>query len=546
MSKKSIIRVYASEKADGLEEKILSNLSVAFDCSVELLDRQDINTKITAATACNMKALAGEGVGDAHSLYYGKSIMVSTGKNKNDDVFLPEELWKARHTPEDKPLNYEHDQDDVIGHITGNYCIDAEGSVLDDATKIDEVPETFHIVDPFVLYKEWKTEAKQKRMDQIIKEIPEGKRSVSMECILTNFDYMLVENDGTEKSIASIVQRKQNTSYLTKHLRIYGGTGIYEGKKVMRVLRNITFSGKGLVTKPANPSSVILTDVEDVTASEGLVYISTNENKESLMATENTFEKENTELKAELEKFKTSAREQEKTSLKAQADKFQAEAKTLSDENVKLKTELENTSKTLKEVSTAKAEYEVALAKLETEKKTALRLNTVSTSLGLETEKAHKIVASLAKLDDTEFDSFIKTQAEYEAEKVAAYKNAMGQGGSVPTSGGDPMSKGGVPLKGNKPTEPTPLAVMSTPGASQKFAGQVVNLAPGTKAQNLPAGVTASETVDPAEVVVEETVLENAEPVKTPALAASVIDNKVELRRQSIANYMSKGKKESK
>jgi hypothetical protein len=50
---------------------------------------------------------------------------------------------------------------------------------------------------------------------------------------------------------------------LTKHLRAYGGTGEYENYKVGRSLRGISFSGKGLVNKPANPRSIILQPEED-------------------------------------------------------------------------------------------------------------------------------------------------------------------------------------------------------------------------------------------------------------------------------------------
>ena len=56
-----------------------------------------------------------------------------------------------------------------------------------------------------------------------------------------------------------VLARNDNTAYLTKHLRAYGGSGEHEGYKVGRVLRNITFSGKGFVDKPANPDSIIFT-----------------------------------------------------------------------------------------------------------------------------------------------------------------------------------------------------------------------------------------------------------------------------------------------
>jgi uncharacterized coiled-coil protein SlyX len=60
-----------------------------------------------------------------------------------------------------------------------------------------------------------------------------------------------------------VVARNETSAFLTKHLRVYGGKGEYEGYKVGRLLRNISFSGKGLVNKPANPRSIILKTEED-------------------------------------------------------------------------------------------------------------------------------------------------------------------------------------------------------------------------------------------------------------------------------------------
>jgi hypothetical protein len=50
---------------------------------------------------------------------------------------------------------------------------------------------------------------------------------------------------------------------LTSHLRAYGGPGIFDDFRIGRVLRKITFSGKGFVDKPANPDSIIF-DKEDL------------------------------------------------------------------------------------------------------------------------------------------------------------------------------------------------------------------------------------------------------------------------------------------
>lgn len=527
------IKVYAEEKELGLEEVILANSSFACEFQLEIADEFDISRYKES-----IRATAGEAVGDDYTLHYLKSIMVSTGANKNDDVFLPAELWKARHTPEDKPFNYEHDQDDVIGHITANVCILDNGEVIPDDTQIDDLPEEFHILATSVLYKEWKTEEKQERMNEILADIKEGKRSVSMECILTNFDYLLIENEGSKKAIASIVPRKKNTAYLTKHLRIYGGTGMYEGKKVKRVLRDITFSGKGLVTNPANPKSIILNTI----ASADSVYNITSENKESSMA-ENLLEKENVELKAEVASLKATLKDNDQKVLTEAVASAKASVKELSDKNEKLEKDLANATASLKEVSTSKVELEAALAKIENENRINSRVNAVATSLSLDAEKAKVIVASLAKLDDEEFASYVKTQAEYEAEKMASY---MKQGGTPASTGGDPMSKGGVKVSGSKPTEPTPLKVYSTPGA-KTYDAFTVNLAKNTAPVNLPAGVTASVTVDPAEPNANVS-LDSVKPDGTPALAASVssVNEVVENRRRAIAAYMNKGKEEVK
>ena len=75
-----------------------------------------------------------------------------------------------------------------------------------------------------------------------------------MECLFPDFDYALANENGETK----IVKRDEESAFLTKHLRSYGGDGKYEDYKVGRLLRNLSFSGKGLVSKPANPRSVIL------------------------------------------------------------------------------------------------------------------------------------------------------------------------------------------------------------------------------------------------------------------------------------------------
>ena len=80
-----------------------------------------------------------------------------------------------------------------------------------------------------------------------------------MECFFNGFEYGLLNKATGEYKILS---RNDETAYLTKHLKAYGGLGEHEDYKVGRVLKNITFSGKGFVDRPANPESIIFTKTQ--------------------------------------------------------------------------------------------------------------------------------------------------------------------------------------------------------------------------------------------------------------------------------------------
>jgi uncharacterized coiled-coil protein SlyX len=112
-------------------------------------------------------------------------------------------------------------------------------------------------------------------MNKIIAEIEEGKWFVSMECLFPAFDYALQTAEGQTK----IIERNEASAFLTKHLRAYGGEGTYENYRIGRLLRNLAFSGKGLVSKPANPRSIILDKSEyfDESKSQTLTISSVKE-----------------------------------------------------------------------------------------------------------------------------------------------------------------------------------------------------------------------------------------------------------------------------
>ena len=298
------ITIFEKEKRDGLEESIASQNSLAYCAPAAVVPKEDW----PESTPELEKILAGKSNPDQIDLYYLESVLVSTGWNKNDDVFSTQSTWEARSTPEDKQFNFMHNENDIIGHITGSYIIDGEGNKV--SASDNEPPQKFDIITEAVLYNSWTNPENRERMQQIIAEIEEGKWFVSMECLFAGFDYALIDPEGNSKLLA----RDESSSFLTKHLRSYGGTGEYEGYKVGRALRDISFSGKGLVAKPANPRSIIFNSSKAfyVEKEEKITEFSIGDNK---MADLTLLEKQVDDLKSDLAQAK-----EENAAIKAQIE----------------------------------------------------------------------------------------------------------------------------------------------------------------------------------------------------------------------------------
>ena len=238
------MHIFRQEYNDGLADSISSNQSVSFASVAEPLCVDAVSKK--------MKALAS--ISDT-DMYYVQSILVSSNWNRNDDIFDPGEIWKAKETPEHKPTNLNHDENTIVGHIISNYPITEEGLLIDKNTPSENLPESFHILTGAVIYKAYTDPDLKERTRDLIETIENGTKYVSMECYFDNFDYGVT--DKTEGSY-KVIARDDDSAYLTKYLRAYGGSGEKDSFKIGRVLRNITFSGKGYVDKPANVNSIIL------------------------------------------------------------------------------------------------------------------------------------------------------------------------------------------------------------------------------------------------------------------------------------------------
>jgi hypothetical protein len=289
------MKIYKAEIKDGIGELVQSNASIAMYSEVESYIPTQKDLQVCKAIAENKNQV---------DLYYMKSILASVGWNKNDDVFDAAETWKARTTPEDKQFNYMHDEKDIIGHITSASVVDDIGNRVDDINENNQLPVYFDVVIGSVLYTSWSDQTLKGRMKDIISDIESGNTwHVSMECLFPAFDYALIDSKGENK----LIKREETSAFLTKHLRAYGGGGEYNGYKIGRLLRNFSFSGVGLVKKPANPRSVILNK------SKSIFF---NESK----AEEITMQDDLEVLKAELAEAKEAA-DKMKDKMKEEAEK---------------------------------------------------------------------------------------------------------------------------------------------------------------------------------------------------------------------------------
>ena len=142
------MKIYAQEVSDGLKEVLENNSTIAYAAPALAYTPSDSETKKIKGFIQSQ----GENK-DQLDLYYLSSVLVSTGWNKNDDVFDGRETWTARKTPEDKQFNFMHDESDIIGHITGNYIVDFDGNPIDE--NVEDIPTDFNIITTAVLYTSW-------------------------------------------------------------------------------------------------------------------------------------------------------------------------------------------------------------------------------------------------------------------------------------------------------------------------------------------------------------------------------------------------------
>lgn len=227
-------------------------------------------------------------------LQYISAVLVSTGMNLNGAVFMPSELIAARDTMLNKPLDVEHIQHALVGHIYDRAFMNKDRSVFKPLDKLAEVgaadidKEAFDVAVLMHLYK--------LRFPDVAAAVSSGNYSVSMECYYSHYDVMIGE-------LVLSMDEASKYGLTPEKVMEYSGTladvvmpdGRRVGAVIGRVLRNLMFSGCGLVESPANPESVILEAAKtdtlpstgglslDLTGCQPIQYVSKNrmENKNS-------------------------------------------------------------------------------------------------------------------------------------------------------------------------------------------------------------------------------------------------------------------------
>jgi len=399
------IQIFDREIEDGISDSVSSQASIAYCSPALLVEKGDTDLSLAAIIASS------DSVDKNTDLYYLESVLVSTNWNGNDDVFMADSTWAARDTPVDKQFNFMHDENDIIGHIISSHVIDSEGTTI--SADIMEPPSSFDIITKAVLYNSWTDTENKIRMDNIIAEIKEGKWFVSMECSFAGFDYSVMDDMGNQH----VVARDSESAFLTKHLRAYGGTGEYEGYKIGRALRDISFSGKGLVSNPANPRSIILNSKSIAFSVDAPSFIG-----DLKMSDSKVLEEQISEIKSEL----TQANETIE-GLKAEAAKVEALSSDIETLEASVKEKEEIIASLEEKVSTSETQVSELTASLEasqtelTANKTELyeakkreKDNLRKAALveaGMESSEAEANLASFEALDDEAFDAVISLYA---------------------------------------------------------------------------------------------------------------------------------------
>lgn len=503
-----MIDIFQKEIDDKLDEMIRANASIAYTAPIIIKD-----VKVVPPTV----DVPGFMVASVDDLFPMNSILASTGWNLNDDVFDPVQMWMAKHSPVNKPFNMDHVQRDIIGHITACLPVDDSLAAIPLDTPIDSLPDPYHLLTSSVIYKMYPDDPDfEASIARTINEIRDNQWFVSMECLFQGFDYAVRSANASQK----VIERNQETAFLTKHLRAYSGTGAYNNQRIGRLMKNITFSGKGLVRNPGNPNSVIFADRHKfIAASKDVVYL-TNESESSNNLPEKPtmdLQEQINELKAALTKV-TSEKEKLSSELAdANVNSFKTKASEL-ETSVKAKDEALAVAQ--KEIDTLKATVKVAEDKVVAAEKDAKELADKFEKMKKDKSKSDRISKLVAA-------SFPLDKAEM---LVAGFENSTDEEfEGIVTLAELALKAGNVNL--DTPNSKPPIAVTSVKTPAQ-YVKDAINSTP--KSSNVQINTT--QAFNWVDAVAEVNAQINEVPVETADASADV--SPVEATRAKAVDFL--------
>lgn len=204
--------------------------------------------KLHSQAVATMMATEGDTFKEQPDLMYVEAVLVTEGLNDNDDGFLHEELVSAQGSPLLKPINMGHNDKSIVGVMYGVTARRLDGTLVteDDGSEFELVMHgvVWHYL-PHL----------RGVADRIAENFANGNCFVSMECWFQGYDYGLYNSEGI---LEDVIKRDNSTAHLEKHLRVRGGSGSHNGKRIGRALRDITFGGVAFVDIPANRRSDVL------------------------------------------------------------------------------------------------------------------------------------------------------------------------------------------------------------------------------------------------------------------------------------------------
>jgi hypothetical protein len=518
---KDKIPVYKAEAEDGLYEVITAKESCAILAHCPILLDNKVTSSVKSLHRDSLEQTTANNK-EQFDLHYIYSILATTGWNKNDDVFDRQEMWGARATAEDKPFNKGHDPNNIIGHITGNAIVDEDYELVQNDSEFDLLPNKFHILTSAVIYKHVSSRDEDLTLKTkgLLQEIAEGEWYVSMEALFSNFDYALIDASGR----SSVIARNEETAFLTKHLRSYGGAGEYNGNRVGRIMRNLTFSGKGLVDNPGNPESIIFRD-EDVEIFEGVAEIHSDIN---LLVTssskgDSSMSDNNEQVRAlesQVEKLETRLKGLDEEKVQAQISEFEAACAGKDAEITELESKIAEASdssvaaqKSYDEISEAKEQSDKTIAELN-EKLEAIEAQSLQTSRisalvdkGVDKAEAESLVETFAGITDEQFEALVSKLSE------AAF----------PWDKDKDKDKDDKKKKKDKKDEDADAAGMKKKYAEKAETSETPKTS-AEKAEETEVEAVAEEAAEAAEESEDAKVLDEAQAEEAPALAAQSED----------------------